>query len=155
MPDDVALFVAAAASSNIRELEGLLTRLGAQAQLKGREVTIELAREALRDLLPRPTRELTVDDIQRAVASFYNVRVADLKSQRKLKIVTLPRQIAMYLARTYTKASFPEIGERFGGKDHSTVIHAVRKVEAKMQEDPALRRTIESLRSSLESQESR
>ncbi len=150
VPDDVALFVASAASSNIRELEGFLTRLGAQAQLDGRAVTIELAREALRDLLPQRERELSVDDIQRAVASRYNVRVADLRSQRKLKVYTLPRQVAMYLARACTKASFPEIGERFGGKDHSTVIHAVQKIQARMQQDTEFRRTVEALRASIE-----
>jgi chromosomal replication initiator protein len=150
VPDDVALFVASAASSNIRELEGFLTRLGAQAQFYGRAVTIDLAREALRDLLPRRERELTVDDVQRVVASRYTVRVADLKSPRKLKVYTLPRQVAMYLARACTKASFPEIGERFGGKDHSTVIHAVQKVQARMQLDTEFRRTVEALQASLQ-----
>ncbi|HWP35427.1 MAG TPA: chromosomal replication initiator protein DnaA, partial [Thermodesulfobacteriota bacterium] len=150
LPDDVALLLASSTSSNVRELEGLLTRLCAHVELTGRALTLELAREVLRELQPKPTRELTVEDVQRAVASFYNLRVADLKSQRRLKVVTLPRQIAMYLARTCTKASFPEIGARFGGKDHSTVIHAVRQIEARLKQDLALRRTIESLRASLE-----
>jgi chromosomal replication initiator protein len=150
LPDDVALFLAQASSSNVRELEGFLTRIGAQAELTGRALTLEVARSALRELLPRRERELTVEDVVHAVANHFKVRVSDLKGARKLQAYTMPRQVAMYLARTCTKASFPEIGERFGGKDHSTVIHAVNRIKARMDEDPDFRRTVEATRAALE-----
>ncbi len=151
LPDDVALFLAQANSSNIRELEGFLTRIGAQVELTGQALTLDVARNALRELLPRREHELSVDDVLHAVANHFKVRVSDLKGARKLQAFTLPRQTAMYLARTCTKASFPEIGERFGGKDHSTVIHAVNRVKGRMEGDAEFRRTVESLRASLES----
>lgn len=150
LPDDVAIFLSQANSSNIRELEGFLTRIGAQAELTGRALSLEVARDALRELLPRRERALSVDDVVHAVANHFKVRVADLKGARKLQAYTVPRQVAMYLARTCTKASFPEIGERFGGKDHSTVIHAVNRIKARMEEDPDFRRTVEATRAALE-----
>ena len=150
VPDDVALFLASAASSNVRELEGFLTRLGAKAELTGQALTIDVARAELRGLMPERTRELTADDVIQGVARFFNVRVSDLKGHRKMKAVTEPRQVAMYLARKCTTASFPEIGEQFGGKDHSTVIHAVNRTTARMERDPEFRRTVESIRASLE-----
>ncbi|HEX7125961.1 MAG TPA: chromosomal replication initiator protein DnaA [Thermodesulfobacteriota bacterium] len=150
LPDDVALFLAQASSSNIRELEGFLTRICAKAELEGEALTLDVARQALQDLLPRRERELTVDDVIHAVANHFKVRVSDLKGARKLQAFTLPRQTAMYLARTCTKASFPEIGDRFGGKDHSTVIHAVNRVKGRMEEDAEFRRTVERIRASLE-----
>ncbi len=150
LPDDVAIYLAEASSSNVRELEGFLTRIGAQAELTGRALTLEIARNALRELLPRRERELSVDDVVHVVANHFKVRVSDLKGARKLQAYTVPRQVAMYLARTCTKASFPEIGERFGGKDHSTVIHAVNRIKAKMEEDPDFRRTVEATRAALD-----
>jgi chromosomal replication initiator protein len=150
VPDDVALFIASSASSNVRELEGLLTRLGAQAELTGQAITIEVAREALRDLLPRRRRELTVDDVVHGVAKFFNQRAGDLTGPRKLQAYTLPRQVAMYLARTLLDASYPTIGSRFD-RDHSTVIHACNRVEARMREDPEFRRTVERVRTLIES----
>jgi chromosomal replication initiator protein len=150
LPDDVALFIAAGAATNIRELEGLLTRLGAQAELTGRPITMESARDALRDLMPRRQREITIEDVCRAVATYYDVRVSDLKSDRKLQAYVVPRQLAMYLSRKMVNASFPQIGERFGGKDHSTVIHAVKRVETRLAADPDFSRTVDSIRATIE-----
>jgi chromosomal replication initiator protein len=151
LPEDVALFLASASSSNVRELEGYLVRLGAYASLTATPINLETARKVLKDILVERNRELSVEEIIKRVGSHFNVKVSDLKSPKRLKAVVLPRQIAMYLARQLTSASYPEIGERFGGKDHSTIIHAIRKVEKMMEENFQLRQTIESLKSTLTS----
>ena len=145
LSNDVGLFLASQLGSNIRELEGALTRLRAFASLTGNDISISLAKETLKDILSDRQKMISVDNIQKAVAAFYNIKVSDLKSSKKLKIFAFPRQISMYLCRTLTKASFPEIGAKFGGKDHSTVIHAFRQIEKKVAEDREIQKVIETL----------
>jgi len=145
LPDDVAMFLASNIRSNVRELEGSLIRVSAFASLIGSEISLDLAKEVLKNLLPDPSRHLTVEAIQKLVADHYNIKLAELKSARRLKTLTGPRQIAMYLCRKHVKSSFPELGLKFGGKDHSTVVHAVQKVERRISEDPSFRKEVDSL----------
>ena len=135
LPEEVTQFLASSVSSNVRELEGFLIRIGAYASLTSTPVSLSMAREILKDILVEKNREITVEEIQKTVATHFNIKVADLKSPKRLKALVLPRQIAMYLARQLTSCSFPEIGERFGGKDHSTIIHAIKKIEKQMESD--------------------
>ncbi len=151
LPEDVTLFLANASSSNVRELEGYLVRLGAYASLTSTPINLETSRKVLKDILVERSKELSVEEIIKKISIHFNVKVTDLKSPKRLKAVVLPRQIAMYLARQLTSSSYPEIGERFGGKDHSTIIHAIRKIEKLMSENYQLRQTIENLRNSLAS----
>ena len=118
--------------SNIRELEGALNRIIATATLIGREVTIDSAREELADLLRVADRVLTVDEIQQKVAAHYGIRISDIMSARRTKTITVPRQVAMYLSKKLTRLSLPDIGRSFGGKDHTTVLHACRKIESEI-----------------------
>lgn len=129
LPEDVAFFVAKRLRSNIRELEGALRRLIANSQFLGASITLEFAREALRDMLMAQDKQITLDNIQKVVAGYYKIRVTELLSAKRTRSLARPRQIAMALAKELTKHSLPEIGSAFGGRDHSTVIHAVRKVE--------------------------
>jgi len=131
VPDDLALFIASNCGSNIRELEGALTKVVAYASMSGREVSLELAKETLHDFLPSVSPAATVDSIMKLVANYYNLPVVDLKSKNNSPQVSFPRQIAMYLCKQHTQCSLPEIGRRFGGKHHSTVIHAIQKIERK------------------------
>jgi len=149
LPEDVARFLAGSITSNVRELEGYLVRIGAYASLTSTNITLELAKDILKDILVNKTREITVEDIQKTVAGHFNIKVADIRSPKRLKALILPRQIAMYLSRQMTDCSYPEIGERFGGKDHSTIIHAIRKIEKNLQDDLNLRVTIDNLKNSL------
>jgi chromosomal replication initiator protein len=135
LPDDVALYIAGRIKSNIRELEGSLIRLLAYASLTGREISMPLVQEVLRDVLPHDDRAVSIDAIQKYVADYYKMKMLDLKSKNNSKSVALPRQVAMYLCKTLTNASLPEIGKSFGGKHHSTVIHSIRKVEELRQKD--------------------
>jgi chromosomal replication initiator protein len=150
LSNEVGLFLAGQLGSNIRELEGALTRLRAFSSLTGQEINASMAKEILRDILSDRQKAITVENIQKIVANNYNIKVSDLKSSKKSKIYALPRQIAMYLCRTMTKASFPEIGTKFGGKDHSTVIHAFRQIEKRAAEDRDLKSVIDSLRNELQ-----
>src|SRR5436190_18534696 len=129
LPDDVALFIAGRIKSNIRELEGSLIRLLAYASLTGRELSMPLAQEVLRDVLRQDERAVTIDIIQKFVAEYYQLKLVELKSRNNSKSVAMPRQVAMYLCKSLTNASLPEIGKSFGDKHHSTVIHSIRKVE--------------------------
>ena len=129
LTDDVALYIASKVRSNVRELEGCLTRLMALASLKQRRPDIDLAREATRDLFPDDDKPVTVEAIQRFVADYYDVKVADLKARDNSRSVAFPRQVAMFLCKKMTTSSFPDIGKRFGGKHHSTVIHSVNKIK--------------------------
>ena len=129
VPDNVALFIAAKIKSNIRELEGSLIRLIAYASLTGREISLPLAQDVLRNVLQDDERAVTIEAIQKHVADFYQLKLVDLKSRNNSKSVAMPRQIAMYLCKSLTNASLPEIGKSFGGKHHSTVIHSIRKIE--------------------------
>lgn len=149
LPREVALFLANATCSNVRELEGLLIRLGAYSSLTSTPITLEMARQTLKDILVERTKDVTIDEIIKRVAQHYNVKVTDLKSPKRLKAVVLPRQIAMFLSRQLTSSSYPEIGERFGGKDHSTIIHAIRKIERLLEENYQMRQTVEMLKTSL------
>jgi len=128
-----------------------LVRLGAYASLTSTPINLETARKVLKDILVERSRELSIEDIIKKVSNHFNIKVTDLKSPKRLKAVVLPRQVAMYLARQLTSSSYPEIGERFGGKDHSTIIHAIRKVERMMEENYQLRQTVETLRQALSS----
>jgi chromosomal replication initiator protein len=149
LPEDVAYFLANSISSNVRELEGYLVRIGAYASLTATPVTLEMAQEVLKDILVEKKRELSVEEIQKRVAHHYGIKVAEIKSAKRMKALVLPRQIAMYLSRQLTSFSYPEIGNRFGGKDHSTIIHAIKKIEKNMEEDFQLRAIINSLKKEL------
>jgi len=128
LPDDVAFFVAKRVRSNIRELEGALRRLAANSRFLGIPITVDFAKEALRDMLVAQDKQVSIENIQKAVAAHYKIRVSDLLSSSRSRSVARPRQVAMALAKELTKHSLPEIGKAFGGRDHSTVIHAARKV---------------------------
>jgi len=149
LPEEVALFLGNSVCSNVRELEGYLIRIGAYASLTSTPVSIEMARDVLKDILVERNKELTVEEILKRVSSHFNIKISDIKSPKRLKAVVLPRQIAMYLSRQLTSSSYPEIGDRFGGKDHSTIIHAIRKIEKLMEEDFQLSSTIENLKKEL------
>ncbi|PVY60670.1 chromosomal replication initiator protein DnaA [Pusillimonas noertemannii] len=129
MPEEVAFFIAKHLRSNVRELEGALRKVSAYARFHGREVlTVEVCKDALKDLLSVSNGQITVENIQKTVADFYKIKVADMYSKRRPANIALPRQIAMYLAKELTQKSLPEIGDLFGGRDHTTVLHAVRKI---------------------------
>ena len=130
MPEEVAFFVAKNVRSNVRELEGALRKILAYSRFNRKEISIALAREALRDLLSIQNRQISVENIQKTVADYYKIKTADMYSKRRPVSIARPRQIAMYLAKELTQKSLPEIGELFGGRDHTTVLHAVRKISA-------------------------
>ena len=145
LPDEVAQYLATNIKSNVRELEGLLLRVAAFAGLQEQQITIEFAKETLKNFLTQSAYSLTVEAVQKEVANYFNVKLADMKSQKRHQAIARPRQIAMYLARKLCKASFPELGLRFGGKDHTTVLSACRKIEGLVQSDPKTRHTVEEL----------
>ncbi|MBQ1783977.1 MAG: chromosomal replication initiator protein DnaA [Gammaproteobacteria bacterium] len=134
LPDEVAFFVAKRLRSNVRELEGALNRVIANANFTGRPITIDFAKDSLRDLLALQEKLVTVENIQRTVAEYYKIKLQDLLSKRRSRSVARPRQVAMALAKELTNHSLPEIGEAFGGRDHTTVLHACRKIEALREE---------------------
>jgi len=150
VPQKVLEFLAHKITSNVRELEGALTRIAAHAQLIGRAITLESAQDVLHDLLRANDRRVTIEEIQKRVAEHFNIRLADMHSARRARAVARPRQVAMYLAKQLTPRSLPEIGRKFGGRDHTTVMHAVRKVEELMASDNALAEDLELLRRMLE-----
>jgi chromosomal replication initiator protein len=135
LPDNVAMYIATKIKSNIRELEGSLIRLLAYASLTGRTISIELAQEVLRNVIDHDERAVTLEQIQKYVADYYQLKVIDLKSRNNAKSVSMPRQVAMYLCKMLTHASLPEIGKTFGGKHHSTVIHSIKKIEELRKKD--------------------
>lgn len=138
-------FLAHRISSNVRDVEGALTRVVAFATLVRRPITVDMAREVLQDLLRASERRLTIDEIQRKAAEYFNIRLADMLSARRARAVARPRQVAMYLAKQLTARSLPEIGRKFGGRDHTTVIHAVRRIEQLRESDSALNEDVEKL----------
>jgi chromosomal replication initiator protein len=150
IPRKVMEFLAHRITSNVRELEGALNRVVAHAQLVGRDITLETTQEVLHDLLRANDRRVTIDDIQKQVSQHFNVRVADMHSARRARSVARPRQVAMYLAKQLTSRSLPEIGRKFGGRDHTTVMHAVRKVDELREQDAAFAEDVELLRRMLE-----
>jgi len=135
LPDNVAIYIAGKIKSNIRELEGSLIRLIAYASLTGREISLALAQDVLRNVLQHDDRAVTIEIIQKYVSDYYQLKLAELKSRNNSKSIALPRQVAMYLCKSLTSASLPEIGRSFGGKHHSTVIHSIRKIEDLRQRD--------------------
>lgn len=150
LDDDVIQFLANNLKSNIRQIEGALKRLGAYASLMGNHITIAVAKNCLRDLLNTQRHVVTVADIQEIVAKRFHVKITDLKSKRRTKTLVHPRQVAMYLSRELTDASFPEIGREFGNKDHTTVMHAYRQVQKALETDSTLVRTIQSIKEEVE-----
>jgi len=149
LPKEVAIFLASSVITNIRELEGYLVRIGAYSSLTSTPVTIEMAKDVLKDIIIESSKELTIEDIQKKVSKFFDIKVTDLKSNKRIKTFVIPRQIAMYLCRKLTTSSYPEIGEHFGGKDHSTVIHAIKKIEEKIQTDSDLKTKIKKIKNTL------
>ena len=149
MSEDVAFFVAKHLRSNVRELEGALRKILAFVRFHGREVTIEVARTALKDLLSIQNRQISVENIQKAVADFYSIKVADMYSKKRPANIARPRQIAMFMAKELTQKSLPEIGELFGGRDHTTVLHAVRKIGDERAHDSQLNHEIHVIEQTL------
>jgi chromosomal replication initiator protein len=145
LPDNVALFMAGKIKSNIRELEGSLVRLTALSSLKGEPINLTLAQEALKNIVEEEERAITIETIQKVVADFYNLKVADLKSKTNSRNIAVPRQIAMYLCKSLTKASLPEIGREFGGKHHTTVLHSINKISDLYDQKGHFHRIINSL----------
>jgi chromosomal replication initiator protein len=149
LSEDVAFFVAKNLRSNVRELEGALRSILAYASFHARPVTVEVAREALRDVLGASNGQVTVELIQKTVADYYKIKVADMYSKRRPSNIAMPRQVAMYLAKEMTQKSLPEIGELFGGRDHTTVLHAVRKIGGARINDSELNHALHVLEQSL------
>ena len=151
IPKDVIEFLAHKITSNIRELEGALKRLVAHSQLVGRPVNLESAHDVLHDLLRVNSRRITIDAIQKKVAEYFNIRLSDMSSPRRARAVARPRQIAMYISKQLTSKSLPDIGRTFGGRDHTTVMHAVNRIEELSIDDSLLAGDIELLKRTLDS----
>jgi chromosomal replication initiator protein len=149
MPEEVAFFVAKNVRSNVRELEGALRKILAYSRFNQKDISIQLARDALRDLLSIQNRQISVENIQKTVADYYKIKVADMYSKKRPASIARPRQIAMYLAKEMTQKSLPEIGELFGGRDHTTVLHAVRKIGAERQQMTELNQQLHVLEQTL------
>jgi chromosomal replication initiator protein len=149
MPEDVAFFVAKNVRANVRELEGALRKILAYSRFSHKDINIQLAREALKDLLSIQNRQIGVENIQKTVADFYKIKVADMYSKKRPASIARPRQIAMYLAKEMTQKSLPEIGELFGGRDHTTVLHAVRKISGERQKNTELNQQLHVLEQTL------
>jgi chromosomal replication initiator protein len=149
MPEDVAFFVAKNVRANVRELEGALRKVLAYAKFSHKDISINLAREALKDLLSIQNRQISVENIQKTVADFYKIKIADMYSKKRPASIARPRQIAMYLAKELTQKSLPEIGELFGGRDHTTVLHAVRKIGGERHKNTELNQQLHVLEQTL------
>jgi chromosomal replication initiator protein len=149
LKEDVAFFIAKNLRSNVRELEGALRKVMAFSSFHGRAITVDVAREALKDLLSASTGQVTVELIQKTVADYYKIKVADMYSKRRPSAIALPRQVAMYLAKELTQKSLPEIGELFGGRDHTTVLHAVRKIGGERNKNPEMNHALHVLEQTL------
>ncbi|MDD2556939.1 MAG: chromosomal replication initiator protein DnaA [Desulfuromonadaceae bacterium] len=149
LPEDVAEFLSGSVISNIRELEGYLVRIGAYASLTSTPISIEMAKEVLKDIIVEYSQEITVEDIQKKVTNYFNIKISDIKSAKRTKKFVYPRQIAMYLCRQLTSCSYPEIGEYFGGKDHSTVIHAIKKIDAELLTNTSLKQSLKNIKNTL------
>jgi chromosomal replication initiator protein len=149
MPEEVAFFIAKNVRANVRELEGALRKVLAYSRFSQKDINIALAREALKDLLSIQNRQISVENIQKTVADFYKIKVADMYSKKRPASIARPRQIAMYLAKELTQKSLPEIGELFGGRDHTTVLHAVRKIGGERQKNTELNQQLHVLEQTL------
>jgi chromosomal replication initiator protein len=150
MPKEVLEFLAFKITSNIRELEGALNRILAHASLVGRSISLDTTQEVLRDLLRSNDQRLTVEEIQRKVAEYFNIKMSDMVSNRRMQNIARPRQIAMYIAKQLTSKSLPEIGRKFGGRDHTTILHAVRKIQELCADDFDFANDVEILKRSLQ-----
>ena len=150
MVDGVLEFLAHRITTNVRVLEGALTRLFAFANLVGREITLELTQDCLSDILRASDRKITIEEIQRKVSEHYSIRLSDMIGPKRLRTIARPRQVAMYLAKQLTPRSLPEIGRRFGGRDHTTIIHGVRKIEELMSIDSQLSDDLQLLKRMLQ-----
>lgn len=149
LPDDVALLIGSSNASNIREIEGMLIRIGAYASLTKNKINLAMAKDILKDIIVDKNKEISIDSIQKIVADHFKLKVSDLKSEKRFKNFVIPRQIAIYLSRELTKASYPEIGEKFGGKDHSTVIYAVKKMTTLIADKPDISNNYEVIKRKL------
>jgi chromosomal replication initiator protein len=145
LTNDVAFLLANSVTSNIRELEGLLTRLTAFSSLMGQDITVDFTKDVLKDFIKTDDRETTPEEIQKTVSKYYNIKLSDLKGKKKSSSIVLPRQIAMYLTRQLTTLSLPEVGQQFSGKDHSTVIYSVKKIEGLIKKDKKIKNDIDLL----------
>jgi chromosomal replication initiator protein len=145
LPDDDAYLIASRIKANIREIEGSLTRMIAFCSLSGRDMNTDLAQEVLADLWSEEEKVITIEQIQRKAADFFGVKLSDMRAKGRTKAIAFPRQIAMYLARQLTHASLAEVGRAFGGKDHTTVLHAVEKIQTLLNDDPKFKKTIDSI----------
>ena len=145
LPEDVIFFLANSISNNVRELEGYLIRIGAYSSLTSTPISVEMAKRILKDILIENSREITIEKIQKKVADHFQIKTIELKSSKRTKNIVLPRQISMYICRDLTDLSYPEIGSKFGGKDHSTIIHAVKKIEKLMKENIQIKNMVEKL----------
>jgi len=149
VPDAVLEFLALKVTSNIRELEGALNRIVAHADVSKEKITLETTQDVLQDLLRSHDRRITIDEIQRKVTDHYNLKLSDMSSPRRARKVARPRQVAMYLSKKLTTRSLPEIGRKFGGRDHTTVMHAVKKINELMEEDPQMEQDVEIIERAL------
>jgi len=149
LPHDAAFFIAQRIRSNVRELEGALKRVIASAHFTGRSIDVELVREALKDLLALQDKQVSIENIQRVVGEYYKIKIGDMLSKRRSRSVARPRQVAMALAKQLTNHSLPEIGDAFGGRDHTTVLHACRKIKELEEEDADIREDLKNLLRSL------
>jgi chromosomal replication initiator protein len=151
LPQDVALLLATRVKSNIRELEACMIRLGAHSSLSGIPITVDMAREVLKDLIQDEERTLSIESIQKTVCEYYRIKMQDIKAKKRTKDIAFPRQVAMYLSKILTESSLSDIGKNFGGKDHSTVIHACKQVEARSKTDEDFKRRLEFLAKKIKS----
>jgi chromosomal replication initiator protein len=150
LPDDVTEWLASVSGSNVRELEGFFNRIVAVSSLTGQEITLSMSKEALKKLIGDNTEKVvSIDQIQKSVAAFFGIKPSEMKSKRRHKTIALPRQIAMYLAREYGNFSYPEIGSSFGGKDHSTAVHAYKKIKTSLNENRKIRQAVLALKNNL------
>jgi len=149
LPDDAAFFIAQKIRSNVRELEGALKRVIANAQFTGSEITLPFIKESLKDLLALQDKQVSIDNIQRIVAEYYKIKLSDLLSKRRTRSIARPRQVAMSLSKELTNHSLPEIGEAFGGRDHTTVLHACRKIKELQETTADIREDYKNLMRSL------
>ena len=149
VPEDVIYFLASSDTRNIRELEGMLIRLGAYSSLRGIPITLSMAKENLKDILGDRRKDITVEMIQKTVAEYFGLKISDMKSEKRLKIFVQARQVAIWLCRNMTKASYPDIGSKFGGKDHSTIIYAAKKIDNALKDDSKLLKQINDIKNIL------
>jgi len=146
LSEEVAFFISERIQSNVRDLEGAFNRVLAHARFLGRPIDMDLTKEALADLLEMQTRLITIENIQKTVANYYNIRVSDMRSKKRSRAIAVPRQVAMTLAKQLTDHSLPEIGDAFGGRDHTTVLYSCRKIEERQREDPRIREDLNNLK---------